>query len=58
MPLYLLLDTHRSGRPTATLYGEPRNGIYRVLDIVKYGEEFHLPDPFDLMVDTGAFPVD
>ncbi|WP_228979814.1 Uma2 family endonuclease [Streptomyces sp. DH12] len=56
VPLYLLLDTWHSGRPTATLYGEPRNGMYRVLDTVKYGEELRLPAPFDLVLDTGEFP--
>ncbi|KUH36642.1 MULTISPECIES: Uma2 family endonuclease [Streptomyces] len=56
VPLYLLLDSWHSGRPTATLYGEPRNGMYRVLDTVKYGEELRLPAPFDLVLDTGEFP--
>ncbi|WP_351229475.1 Uma2 family endonuclease [Streptomyces sp. NPDC002133] len=57
VPLYLLLDSWHSGRPTATLYGEPKNAMYRVLDTVKYGEEIHLPAPFDLTIDTCAFPV-
>ncbi|MFF7179597.1 Uma2 family endonuclease [Streptomyces sp. NPDC008121] len=57
VPLYLLLDSRHSGRPTATLYGEPRNGTYRVLSAVKFGEEIYLPAPFDLALDTSAFPV-
>jgi hypothetical protein len=31
--------------------------VYRVLDTVKYGEGLHIPAPFDLTIDTGAFPV-
>jgi Uma2 family endonuclease len=57
VPLYLLLDAWQSGRPTATLYGEPQNGTYRVLDSVEYGEELTLPVPFKLAIDTGAFPL-
>ncbi|MFF9283844.1 Uma2 family endonuclease [Streptomyces griseosporeus] len=57
VPLYLLLDAWQSGRPTATLYGEPENGTYRVLDSVEYGEELTLPEPFKLVLDTGIFPL-
>lgn len=55
--LFLLLDPWHSGRPTATLYGEPADGTYRVLDTVEYGEKLRLPEPFGLELDTGAFPV-
>ncbi|MFC8793637.1 Uma2 family endonuclease [Streptomyces cinereoruber] len=58
VPLYLLIDRWHSGRPTATLYGEPKNGLYRVLDAVEFGRELHLPVPFDLTIDTGTFPPD
>ncbi|MEU7280176.1 Uma2 family endonuclease [Streptomyces sp. NPDC045431] len=57
VPLYLLLDSWHSGRPAATLYGEPHSGMYRVLGIVEYGAPIHLPAPFDLTIDTGEFPV-
>lgn len=57
VPLYLLLDRWHSGRPTATLYGEPKSTMYRVLDTVQYGEKIHLPKPFDVPVDTSVFPV-
>lgn len=57
VPLYLLIDRWHSGRPTATLYGEPKNGLYRVLDVVEFGGEIHLPAPFDLTLDTAEFPV-
>ncbi|MFF4083357.1 Uma2 family endonuclease [Streptomyces sp. NPDC001777] len=55
--LFLLLDPWHSGRPTATLYGEPDGGTYRVLDTVEYGEKLTLPEPFGLVLDTGVFPV-
>ncbi|MFG2675601.1 Uma2 family endonuclease [Streptomyces sp. NPDC048445] len=55
--LFLLLDPWHSGRPTATLYGEPAGGTYRVLDTVEYGEKLTLPEPFGLELDTGIFPV-
>lgn len=55
--LFLLLDPWHSGRPTATLYGEPDSGTYRVLDTVEYGEKLTLPQPFGLDLDTGIFPV-
>ncbi|OIJ64184.1 Uma2 family endonuclease [Streptomyces mangrovisoli] len=57
VPLYLLLDAWQSGRPTATLYGEPQGGTYRVLASVEYGEELTLPAPFKLVLDTGIFPL-
>ncbi|MFE7211614.1 Uma2 family endonuclease [Streptomyces sp. NPDC001698] len=56
VPFYLLLDPCQSGRPTATLYGEPQKGTYRVLASVEYGEELKLPEPFKLILDTGMFP--
>ncbi|MFJ8843962.1 Uma2 family endonuclease [Streptomyces cyaneofuscatus] len=55
--LFLLLDPWHSGRPTATLYGEPEGGTYRVLATVEYGGTISLPEPFGLDLDTGAFPV-
>ncbi|MFE7747645.1 Uma2 family endonuclease [Streptomyces sp. NPDC057428] len=55
--LFLLLDPWHSGRPTATLYGDPDNGTYRVLDVVEYGGKLTLPEPFKLDLDTGILPV-
>ncbi|WP_327115395.1 Uma2 family endonuclease [Streptomyces sp. NBC_01341] len=55
--LFLLLDPWHSGRPTATLYGDPDNGTYRVLDVVEYGGKLTLPEPFKLDLDTRIFPV-
>lgn len=57
VPLYLLLDPWQSGRPTATLYGEPANGTYRVLASVEYGEQLTLPAPFDVTLDTNVLPL-
>lgn len=57
VPLYLLLDPWHSGRPTATLYGAPEDGTYRVLASVEYGEKLTLPEPFGLDLDTGVFPL-
>ncbi|MFI5725829.1 Uma2 family endonuclease [Streptomyces cyaneofuscatus] len=55
--LFLLLDPWHSGRPTATLYGEPEGGTYRVLETVEYGGKISIPEPFGLDLDTGVFPV-
>jgi Uma2 family endonuclease len=57
VPLYLLLDPWQSDHPTATLYGEPEGGTYRVLQSGVYGDKLTLPAPFDVVIDTGAFPV-
>ncbi|MYW68510.1 Uma2 family endonuclease [Streptomyces sp. SID8379] len=57
VPLYLLLDPWHSGRPTATLYGEPAGGTYRVLDSVEYGEELRLPAPFAITLDINVLPL-
>ncbi|MFE5030993.1 Uma2 family endonuclease [Streptomyces sp. NPDC056683] len=58
IPLYLLVDRWAPGGPTATLYGEPKGDVYRVLSAVKFGDPLKLPEPFDLTIDTGEFPVD
>ncbi|WP_329064227.1 Uma2 family endonuclease [Streptomyces sp. NBC_01429] len=57
VPLYLLLDPWVSDSPTATLYGEPEAGTYRMLETVEYGGKLTLPAPFDLAIDTAEFPV-
>ncbi|WP_394431127.1 Uma2 family endonuclease [Streptomyces sp. SGAir0957] len=55
--LYLLLDPWLKGRPTATLYGDPSHGTYRVLASVEYGEELPLPAPFEITLDTKVLPL-
>ncbi|MFF4006104.1 Uma2 family endonuclease [Streptomyces sp. NPDC001717] len=57
VPLYLLVDAFAPGGPTITLYGEPKEGVYRVLESGKFGETFHIPAPFDFHLDTSDFPV-
>lgn len=57
VPLYLLLDPWLKGRPTATLYGDPSHGTYRVLASVEYGEELPLPAPFEITLDTKVLPL-
>ncbi|MFE5740919.1 Uma2 family endonuclease [Streptomyces celluloflavus] len=56
VPLYLLIDRFAPAGPTVTLYGEPEDNVYQELQKVKFGEEVHLPEPFDLTIDTGVFP--
>jgi Uma2 family endonuclease len=58
VPLYLLIDSWAPGGPTITLYGEPQGDVYRVLRAGKFGDEFMLPEPFNLELDTGEFPLD
>ncbi|MDX6328692.1 MAG: hypothetical protein QOI83_1075 [Streptomycetaceae bacterium] len=57
VPLYLLLDAWHSSSPTASLYGQPEAGTYRLLATVVYGEEIRLPEPFELAIDTALFPI-
>ncbi|MFG2482197.1 MULTISPECIES: Uma2 family endonuclease [Streptomyces] len=54
--LYLLIDAHAPGGPTVTLYGEPKQDVYRVLRAGRFGDTFHLPTPFGVVLDTSAFP--
>ncbi|BDH08172.1 Uma2 family endonuclease [Streptomyces seoulensis] len=58
IPYYLLIDRWAQGGPTITLYGEPQRDVYRVLHAGKFGDEFLLPEPFNLRLDTSEFPVD
>ncbi|MFD0371899.1 Uma2 family endonuclease [Streptomyces sp. NPDC127114] len=55
VPLYLLVDRWAAGGPTVTLYGEPSDSVYRVLRAAKFGDQMHLPFPFDLTLDTDEF---
>ncbi|MFG2330366.1 Uma2 family endonuclease [Streptomyces sp. NPDC048604] len=57
VPLYLLIDAYAPGGPTVTLYGEPKDDVYRVLRAVPFGEKIQIPAPFDLTLDTAEFPV-
>ncbi|WP_338494282.1 Uma2 family endonuclease [Streptomyces sp. SJL17-4] len=56
VPLYLLIDRFAPAGPTVTLYGEPKGDVYQELQRGKFGEEIHIPVPFDLTIDTSNFP--
>lgn len=45
IPLYLLVDAWATDGPTVTLYGEPKDDVYRPLKSVKFGEPIELPRP-------------
>ncbi|WP_370463251.1 Uma2 family endonuclease [Nocardiopsis sp. FR4] len=58
IPLYLLVDRwdpYTSGGEV-TLFSEPGDGKYANASKVPFGEEIHLPEPFDLVIDTSGFP--
>ncbi|PGH48561.1 Uma2 family endonuclease [Streptomyces sp. Ru87] len=57
VPLYLLVDAWAPGGPTVTLFGEPKGDVYRVLQAGKFGDPVRLPEPFDVVIDTGVFVV-
>ncbi|WP_405678862.1 Uma2 family endonuclease [Streptomyces sp. NBC_00868] len=57
VPLYLLIDAFAGGGPTVTLYGEPSDAVYRVLQAGKFGDTFRLPAPFGVDLDTSLFPT-
>ncbi|MEV7319051.1 Uma2 family endonuclease [Streptomyces sp. NPDC093970] len=58
IPLYLLIDGWAPGGPAITLFGEPADGVYRILRAVGFGDPVKLPEPFGLTIDTAEFPVD
>ncbi|MGD3106748.1 hypothetical protein [Streptomyces sp. YGL11-2] len=55
--LYLLIDLWASAGPVITLYGEPADDAYQVLQTVQFGDELTLPAPFGLALGTGVFAV-
>ncbi|WP_329220440.1 Uma2 family endonuclease [Streptomyces sp. NBC_01485] len=57
VPLYLLIDALAPEGPTVTLYGEPEDDTYRLLNTHSFGEAIHLPEPFGLALDTASFPA-
>ncbi|MGW0473898.1 Uma2 family endonuclease [Streptomyces coeruleorubidus] len=56
VPLYFLVDASAPGGPTVMLYGEPKEGVYRLRRAGKFGERITLPEPFGLEPDTSEFP--
>lgn len=57
IPTYLLVDRFDRHGPTSTVFTEPKNGAYQLARRVPFGDQLHLPEPFDLKIDTSAFPV-
>ena len=58
IPLYLLVDRWDpdGGGGEVTLFSDPEDGHYTSMTKVPFGKEIHLPEPFDLTLDTGDFP--
>lgn len=58
VPLYLLVDRWDpdGGGGEVTLFSDPEDGRYTSITKVPFGKEIHLPEPFDLTLDTGDFP--
>ncbi|WP_158562855.1 Uma2 family endonuclease [Marinitenerispora sediminis] len=52
VPFYLLIDTLDE---TITLFEEPHDGVYRRQMKVRIGDDLHLPEPFDVTIDTTSF---
>jgi Uma2 family endonuclease len=52
VPLYLLIDPLKS---EVALYSEPKDGRYRTLTRVEYGDKIAFPEPFGGVLDTSIF---
>ncbi|QDY77458.1 Uma2 family endonuclease [Streptomyces qinzhouensis] len=57
IPTYLLIDRFDPHSPSSTLFTEPRGGVYLLTRRVPFGEQLQLPKPFNVKIDTSAFPV-
>lgn len=53
VPLYLLIDVDRR---SVTLFSLPSESTYRKKLWIEHGEKIHLPEPFDVTIDTAEFP--
>jgi Uma2 family endonuclease len=49
VPLYLLIDRERG---ESRLYAEPEDGRYAIDHGARFGRPIHLPEPFDVEIDT------
>ncbi len=56
VPLYLLIDAWDETGPSVTLYEQPGDGRYNHATTVNFGAKIGLPKPFDIELDTSAFP--
>lgn len=52
VPLYLLVDAVER---TVSLFGDPVKGVYSAHATVPYGGKIHIPEPFDVIIDTAEF---
>ncbi|GAA1459019.1 Uma2 family endonuclease [Nocardiopsis exhalans] len=59
VPVYLLIDRWDGEFTNAGVYwfSDPGDGYFRRLTKVPFGDTLHLPEPFDLTLDTGEFPA-
>lgn len=56
IPLYLLIDPHDPHGPSVSLFSDPRDGTYRRVVTVPFGDPISLPDPFSVALETSTFP--
>ncbi|MFD9717287.1 Uma2 family endonuclease [Streptomyces sp. NPDC059076] len=56
VPVHLLIDRFDEHGPTSTLFTKPHHGSYQHAERVPFGQQVRLPVPFDLKLDTAAFP--
>ncbi|MFE6979162.1 Uma2 family endonuclease [Streptomyces sp. NPDC057682] len=58
VPVYLLIDRFDTRGPMSTVFTEPNeDGTYKRSDAVPFGKPLALPGPFDVTLDTEAFPT-
>lgn len=57
VPLYLLIDPHDPDGSSVSLFSDPREGAYRHVITVPFGDPITLPEPFEVLLDTGRFPA-
>ncbi|MEU6131494.1 Uma2 family endonuclease [Saccharopolyspora sp. NPDC047091] len=56
VPLHLRIDRYAPNGPTTTLFSEPAGEAYRESHAVPFGKPLDLPSPFDVTLETEAFP--
>lgn len=56
VPLYLLIDRWAEHGPQVILFSDPAGFHYRTSHTVPFGESITIPAPFDIELDTSAFP--
>ena len=56
IPLYILVDRFTSP-VTVSLFSVPGPDGYSAINSVPVGQKLHIPDPFDVPLDTGSLPL-